>query len=102
AHARPVVPTVPVVRRLGSQEEQGVRVTTVLKGLLGLCRAVVVCSWELADHGGDGARPTLVVKVRTRVAGGAGAGDAERSRRGSTVATASGPGVTSMSPTPAV
>lgn len=42
------------------------RVTTVLKRLLGLCPAAVVSSWELVDHGDDGGRPTLVARVRIR------------------------------------
>ena len=42
------------------------RATTVVRKLLGLCQAVVVCSWGLADDGGDGARPRLVVTVRIR------------------------------------
>jgi hypothetical protein len=42
-----------------------VRMTRVLKKLLGLCRAVVVCGWELED-GVEGGRRTLVVRVRLR------------------------------------
>ena len=44
------------------------RVKTVLRKLLGLCRATVIVGWELADGAGDeGARPKLVVWVRTKV-----------------------------------
>jgi len=43
-----------------------VRVTTVLKKLLGLCRAVVVCSWEFVEVPAEGARPGLVVGVRMK------------------------------------
>jgi transposase len=43
-----------------------VRTTTVVRKLLGLCQAVVVCSWELDDVGGDAPRPRLVVNVRIR------------------------------------
>ncbi|MDQ3575946.1 MAG: ISL3 family transposase [Actinomycetota bacterium] len=42
------------------------RITTVLRKLLGLGRAVVACSWELVDDD-DAARPRLVVEVRTKV-----------------------------------
>lgn len=42
------------------------RATTVVRKLLGLCPAVVVCTWELADGGGDDPRPRLVVTVRIR------------------------------------
>jgi transposase len=44
-----------------------VRVKTVLRKLLGLCGAVVICAWELHDIGGEGVRPRLVVRVRTKV-----------------------------------
>jgi len=43
-----------------------VRVTTVLKKLLGLCRAVVVCSWEVVESATEGGRPTLVARVRMK------------------------------------
>jgi transposase len=43
-----------------------VRVTTLLRGLLGLCRAVVICGWELVDRD-DEDRCRLVVRVRTKV-----------------------------------
>jgi len=43
-----------------------VRVKTVLRMLLGVGRAVVIGGWELVD-GVEGARPRLVVRVRTRV-----------------------------------
>jgi transposase len=42
-----------------------VRVTTVLRTVLGLARAVVVGSWRLVDDGGE-ARPRIGVEVRTR------------------------------------
>ena len=42
------------------------RVSTVLKRLLGLCRAVVVRSWELVEPDTVDGRPNLVVSVRTR------------------------------------
>lgn len=41
------------------------RITTVLRKMLGLGRAAVVCGWELLE-GGDGGRPKLVVRVRTK------------------------------------
>jgi len=44
-----------------------VRVKTVLRKLLGLCRAVVIGDWELIDTDGDGVRPRLAVRVRTKV-----------------------------------
>jgi transposase len=43
-----------------------VRVKTVLRKLLGLGRAVVLDGWELVEAGGEGIRPRLVVRVRTR------------------------------------
>ena len=43
------------------------RVKTVLRKLLGLCRAVVIGDWELIDAVGDGVRPKLAVRVRTKV-----------------------------------
>lgn len=43
------------------------RVKTVLRKLLGLCRATVILRWELAGGEGDGDRPKLVVWVRTQV-----------------------------------
>ncbi|MGH3804666.1 MAG: helix-turn-helix domain-containing protein [Pseudonocardiaceae bacterium] len=42
------------------------RVKTVLKSVLGLCRAVVVSAWELQEPG-QRTRPTVVVKIRTKV-----------------------------------
>jgi transposase len=44
-----------------------VRVKTVLRKLLGLCRVVVIGDWELIDTDGDGVRPKLAVRVRTKV-----------------------------------
>jgi hypothetical protein len=43
-----------------------VRVTTVLRKLLGLCREVVIRGWEL-DEGDEERRPHLVVRVRTEL-----------------------------------
>ena len=42
------------------------RVTTVLKRLLGLSRVVVVRSWELVEPATGAGRPKLVVAVRTK------------------------------------
>lgn len=42
------------------------RVKTVLKSVLGLCRAVVISAWELQERGGA-TRPVLVVTIRTKV-----------------------------------
>lgn len=42
------------------------RMTRVLRKVLGLCRAVVLCGWEL-DDGVEGDRPKLVVRVRLRM-----------------------------------
>jgi len=44
-----------------------VRVKMVLRKLLGLCRVVVIGDWELIDTDGDGVRPKLAVRVRTKV-----------------------------------
>ncbi len=38
------------------------RVKTLLRNVLGLCQAVVICGWELHD----GERPRLKVRVRTK------------------------------------
>jgi transposase len=43
-----------------------VRIKKVLMVVLGLCRGVVVCGWELEDGGGPGVRARLVVWVRVR------------------------------------
>ena len=42
------------------------RITTVLKRLLGLCPAVVVRSWQPVDPSPGAGRPRLVVAVRTK------------------------------------
>ena len=42
------------------------RIKKVLMVVLGLCRGVVVCGWELEDGGGPGVRARLVVWVRVR------------------------------------
>jgi hypothetical protein len=41
-----------------------VRVTSVLRKLLGLCASVVICGFELTEAGGG--RPKLVVTLRRR------------------------------------
>lgn len=41
------------------------RLKMVLRKVLGLCRAVVLCGWEI-DDGVEGSRPKLVVHVRLR------------------------------------
>lgn len=41
------------------------RVKTVLRKLLGLCRATVIGGWELVDAG-EGTRPKLAVRVRAK------------------------------------
>lgn len=45
--------------------EEGVRVTSVLRRLLGLCASAVICSSELVE-GGEGSRPKLVVRLRRK------------------------------------
>jgi hypothetical protein len=51
-----------------------VPVKTDLGKLLRLCRATVIVRWELADVDGEGARPRLVLRVRTKIRTGAAAG----------------------------
>jgi transposase len=43
-----------------------VRVTSVLRKLLGLCASVVICGFELTEAGGGGGRPKLVVTLRRK------------------------------------
>ena len=60
------------------------RVKKVLKSVLGLGHAVVLGAWGLHDDG-EGARPRLVVKVRTKLGRPGRCGGVGWCRRGTTV-----------------
>lgn len=54
--------------RLVTKESHDVRVSKVLKKVLGLGDDVVIVGWELSDDEAEGARPKLSVRLRRRAA----------------------------------